>query len=368
MDRQCTVGDVMRVFEEFAPSSLSESYDNVGILVGDAAQIINRCLISIDITEEVVDEAIAGGCNLIVSHHPILFGGIKRINSQSDMGRLLIKAIKNDIAIIAVHTNADRVFEGVSGRMAQKLGLVNCRILSPGGAKILKLVVFVPQTHADKVRDAMFMAGAGTIGNYDCCSFNSDGFGTFRAGSSANPFVGKKGEVHREPEVRVEVVLPSYLQQSVVSAMLGSHPYEEVAYDIFSLENKWSGVGYGIIGELPVPEDETVFLARLKNEFSAGCIRHTSLLGRPVGKVALCGGSGSFLLGNAIGEGADIFVTGDFKYHQFFEAEGKVIIADIGHYESEQFTKELFFELLTKKISNFALCLSKVNTNPIKYF
>ncbi len=362
------VADVMRVFDEFAPASLSESFDNVGLLVGDANMVVRRCLITIDVTEDVVDEAVELGCNLIVAHHPVMFEGVKRINQLSDTGRLIIKAVKNDIAIFAAHTNADRVYNGVSGRMAQKLGLTGCRILSPGGAGLLKLIVFVPSAHAEEVRDAMFNAGAGNIGNYDSCSFNTDGYGTFRAGSEANPYAGSVGELHREPEIRVEVVLPAFQKKSVVAAMLGAHPYEEVAYDIIALHNEWDRVGYGMVGELEHTMEPEEFLALVKKEFNVQYIRHTPFVGRPIKRVALAGGSGSFLLGKTIGAGADIFITGDFKYHQFFEAERRLIIADIGHYESEQFTKELFFELLTKKISNFALCLSKVNTNPIKYF
>ncbi len=368
METQYKVSDVVRVFETFAPAALCEGFDNVGLLIGAMDQPVAKALITIDITEEVVDEALANGCDLIVSHHPIMLNGIKRLNGRNDQERLIIKAIKNDVAIFSAHTNADRVPDGVSGRMAQKLGLVNCQVLEPAAKQLVKLMVYVPATHAPQVREALFQAGAGVIGNYDSCSFNSNGTGTFRAGETANPYVGRPGEMHQEAEVKIEVVLPAFKTKAVVKSMEAAHPYEEVAYDLVPIENHWPQVGYGIIGVLEQAEDEQAFLSKLKSAFNIEHIRHTPFLGRKVKKVALCGGSGSFLLQRAIASGADLFITGDFKYHQFFDAEKSLIIADIGHYESEQFTKELFFELLTKNLSNFALCLSKVNTNPIKYF
>lgn len=368
MGTEYQVKDVVRVFEEFAPAALCEDFDNVGLLVGEMGQPVSKALITIDVTEEVVDEALANGCDLIVSHHPIMLNGIKRLNGRDDQERLIIKAIRNQMAIFSAHTNVDRVLKGVSGRMAQKLGLMNCTVLDPVSKQLLKLVVYVPSTHAAPVRQALFNAGAGGVGNYDSCSFNNQGMGTFRAGEKANPFVGVPGKIHQETEVRIEVVVPALRKQDVLQSMLEAHPYEEVAYDLVPIVNEWPQVGYGIVGELPSGEGETAFLERLKATFKVEYIRHTPLLGRKVKKVALCGGSGSFLLKRAIASGADIFVTGDFKYHQFFEAEKSLIIADIGHYESEQFTKELFCELLTKNLSNFALCLSNVNTNPIKYF
>jgi hypothetical protein len=256
----------------------------------------------------------------------------------------------------------------VSGMMARKLGLVNTTVLQPLNKRLLKLVVYVPEEHAEKVRNAIFEAGAGVIGNYDSCSYNVSGTGTFRAGENTDPFVGEKGKLHFEPEVRIETVMPDFVKNKVVSAMLEVHPYEEAAYDIYTLENEWYGAGPGLTGELPEPMDEKQFLALLKEKFNAGCIKHTSLLGKPVKKVALCGGAGSEFLSAAMRGGADVFVSGDFKYHQFFDAGNRILIADIGHFESEQFTKELFFEILTKKFSNFAIRLSEVNTNPIKYF
>ncbi|WP_430814076.1 Nif3-like dinuclear metal center hexameric protein [Carboxylicivirga sp. RSCT41] len=361
------IQEIINELEQFAPSALKEDFDNVGLLVGEASTEAKGVLITLDITEEVIDEAIERECNLVVSHHPIMLSGLKKINGHNATERIVIKAIQNNIAIYASHTNADSVINGVSGKMCEKLGLENCKILAPKKESLLKLVTFVPNEHADSVREALFKAGAGQIGNYDACSYNLNGEGTFRAGDNTNPFVGQKGEIHQEAEVRIETVLPSYLKGRVVGALLNAHPYEEVAYDLYPLANEWTTTGIGMVGDLPHELDEATFLNRLKNTFNAGCVRYTSLLNKPVKRIALCGGSGSFLLGKAIASKADVFVTGDFKYHQFADAEDRILIADIGHFESEQYTKEVFFEILTKKFSNFAIHLSNVNTNPVNY-
>jgi len=361
------VKDIIKELELFAPPSFQESYDNAGLIVGNSNDAVSAALISLDITEEVVQEAIDRKCDLIISHHPIIMGGIKRLNGNNYVERSVIKAIKNNIAIYACHTNADSVKTGVNGMISKKIGLQNCKILDPKKNSLLKLVTYAPKANADAVRDAIFNGGAGNIGNYDSCSFNTEGTGTFKANADANPHVGNLGELHQEEEIRIETVVPAYLKNKVVSALLKSHPYEEVAFDLFPLENVWNEVGSGMIGELPEAESELDFLKRIKNIFNVGCIKYTSLLNKPVKKVALCGGAGSFLVNKAKALGADVFISGDFKYHQYFDAENQLVIADIGHFESEQFTKELFYELLTKKIPNFAVCLSNVNTNPIKY-
>ncbi len=362
------IKEIIAEIEAFAPSALKEDYDNVGLLVGSGNEEASGALITLDVTEDIIDEAIQNSCNLIVAHHPLIFKGVKNITDKNETGRIIIKAIQNSIAIFAGHTNVDSVFKGVSGRMAEKIGLVNTSVLSPVKNKLLKLVTFVPLEHADNVRGAIFKAGAGVIGNYDSCSYTLTGTGTFRAGEDTNPFAGEKGKLHSEEEVRIETILPDFYKNKVVSALIEAHPYEEVAYDLYALENEWSEIGFGIVGELEKPMDEEDFFAFLKSIFKADCIRHTEFLNRPIKKVALCGGSGSDLLRMAINAGVDVFISADFKYHQFFEAEKRILIADIGHFESEQFTKELFFEILTKKFSNFAVRLSKVNTNPIKYF
>ena len=362
------IKDITNLFEQLAPLGLQESYDNAGLIVGDYNADIDSVLVTLDVTEEIVDEAIEKKVGLIVAHHPIVFSGIKKITGKNYVERSLLKAIKNDIAIYAAHTNLDSVEIGVNGKICEKLDLRDCKILHPVSGQLKKLVSFVPTQHANKVREAVFAAGAGNIGNYDSCSYNLHGEGTFRASENTNPFVGSIGEVHTEKEIRFETVFPAYLQAKVISALFRAHPYEEVAYDIYALDNTYSKAGMGMIGVLTVEMDEKQFLQKLKTTFNTGIIKHTALKDKKVQKIAVCGGAGSFLLKQAIAAGADFFVSGDFKYHQFFDAENKIVIADIGHFESEQFTKELFYELLTKNFPKFAVHLSEVNTNPVFYF
>jgi dinuclear metal center YbgI/SA1388 family protein len=360
--------DITSYLESLAPRSYQESYDNSGLQVGDPSMEINGILITLDVTEEVVREASALGYNLVLSHHPVIFGGLHSITGRTAPERVVRQAIRNDIAIYSGHTNFDAIREGVSASMAGKLGLVNLKILDPMRGRLKKLVVFVPDTHLEQVRSAIFEAGAGHIGAYDQCSFNLEGTGTFRGSGESHPFVGEKGKMHREPETRVETILPDHLAGKVVDAMIKAHPYEEVAYDLYPLDNAYDRAGMGITGELEDPMEEEVFLNLLKDRFRTGVIRHSELTGRSVKKVALCGGAGSSLLDRAIASGADAFITADFKYHEFFRAEGRIVIMDIGHYESEQFTRELFYELLMKKFPKFAIRLSETDTNPIKYF
>jgi len=360
--------DITNFLESFAPLGLQESYDNAGLITGDVNAEITTVLITLDVTEKVVEEAVQKKAQLIVSHHPVVFSGLKKLTGKNYVERTLIKAIKNDIAIYTAHTNLDSVEGGVNHKICEKLGLQNCKILQPAGEQLKKLVTFIPVEQSNQVREAVFNAGAGNIGNYDSCGFTAEGFGSFRGNEESNPFVGKKGEIHTEKEVRFETIFPGYLQGKVVDALLKAHPYEEVAYDIYPLDNKFDKVGMGMIGTLINSVSETEFLQKLKTTFNTGVIKHTALKDKPVNKVAVCGGSGSFLLNAAIAAGADFFVSGDFKYHQFFDAENKIVIADIGHFESEQFTKELFYELLTKKFPKFAVHLSEVGTNPVFYF
>ena len=360
--------EITGYLESLAPASYQESYDNSGLQVGDPSMEINGILVTMDVTEQVVEEASNLGYNLILSHHPVIFGGLNSVTGRTAPERVIRQAIRNDIAIYSGHTNFDSIREGVNGAMADRLGLTGRKILDPVKGKLKKLVVFVPGNHLEQVRSAIFEAGAGHIGAYDQCSFNVEGKGTFRGSAESHPFVGEKGKMHQEPEIRVETILPDHLTGKVVEAMVSAHPYEEVAYDIYPLDNAYEGAGMGMVGELEDPMEEGVFLDFLKDRFRTGVIRHSALLGRPVRKVALCGGAGSFLLGRAMASGADVFVTADFKYHEFFKAEDRIVIMDIGHYESEQFTRELFYELLMKKFPKFAVRLSETDTNPIKYF
>ena len=353
--------------ESIAPLAYQESYDNSGLICGSQDMEITGAVICLDSTEAVIDEAIANKCNLVIAHHPIVFSGIKKFNGKNYVERVIIKAIQNNIAIYAAHTNLDNVYNGVNAKIAEKIGLINCSILAPQNNTIKKLVTYCPDENAPAIREALFAAGGGSIGNYEECSFNANGYGTFKAGPNANPHVGEIGKQHQEKETRIELIYPSYIESKLLKALFVAHPYEEVAYDIVELSNKNQQVGAGMIGELDKEMDETAFLNHLKKVMKAEGIRYTALKGKKVKKVAVCGGSGSFLLGNAKSSGADVFVTADFKYHQFFDAENQIVIADIGHYESEQYTMELFYEILSRKFTTFALHLSKINTNPINY-
>ncbi|MEN8230166.1 MAG: Nif3-like dinuclear metal center hexameric protein [Bacteroidota bacterium] len=360
--------EITRALENLAPLSFQESYDNSGLQVGDPEMEVNGILITLDVTEQVLQEAEDLGFNLVISHHPVIFEGLKSITGRSASERIVKQAIQKEIAIYSGHTNFDAIVGGVNSTMAHRLGLVNQKILDPMSGQLKKLVVFVPGEHLKAVRSAMFEAGAGHIGAYDRCSFNLEGKGTFRGLEGTDPYVGEPGEMHQEPEVRVETIVPAPLTGKVVRAMVDAHPYEEVAYDLYPLDNKFDQGGMGMLGELEDPMDEEVFMSMIKERFGVSVIRHSALLGKPVKSVALCGGAGSFLLGKAKASGADVFVTGDFKYHQFFDADGKIVVMDMGHFESEQFTRELFYDLLMKKFPKFAVRLSKIETNPIKYF
>jgi dinuclear metal center YbgI/SA1388 family protein len=358
---------VLKYIEQFAPPAYQESYDNSGLIVGNPNEKITGVLLCLDSIEAVIDEAIDKECNLIIAHHPIVFGGLKRFNGNNYIERVVMKAIKNDIAIYACHTNLDNVQAGVNAKIAEKIGLINTKILAPKSKVIKKLIAFVPVNAADKVRNALFEAGAGQIGNYDEASFNVVGAGTFRAGENTNPYVGKIGKRQIEAELKIEVIFPFDKQYQIIEAMQEAHPYEEVAYDIYSLDNEHQGIGSGMIGELPEYMETLPFLNHLKETMQTDCVRHTKSLNNPIRRVAVCGGSGQFLLRQAIRQNADVFVTADFKYHQFFDAENKIVIADIGHFESEQFTIELFYDLITKKFDTFAVYCTEVNTNPVNY-
>jgi len=368
MKNQILLSEIISCFESMAPSSLQESYDNSGLQAGDPSQLIRSALVTVDVTEEVIEEALNKGSNLVVSHHPLLFGSLKRITGSTSVERVLLKAIRNNIALLAVHTNLDNAEGGVNAKIAEKLGLTRCHILQPQKGKLRKLVTYIPVDYLHRVRQAVFDAGAGHIGHYDQCSFNMEGNGTFRGDDQTHPFVGEPRKIHTEREVRFETVYPFWNENRIIHALIESHPYEEVAYDIYSLDNAYGKTGAGITGELPQPVEESVFLRKLKETFNIPVIRHSPLINKSVSRVALCGGAGSFLIKDAISAGAQFFVTGDLKYHQFFDAEGRIVLADIGHFESEQFTKELFHELLTKKFPTFAVHLSEVKTNPVEYY
>ncbi len=362
------IRQITAYLEALAPLAYQESYDNAGLIVGDANAEATGVLCTLDATEAVVDEAIAKGCNLIVAHHPIVFKGLKKINGKTYVERTVIKAIKNDVAIYATHTNLDSVTGGVNFKIAEKLGLQNVRILAPKGQVLSKLVTFVPVNDAQRVLDALHEAGAGQIGNYSRASFRSEGTGAYQANPGANPALGEVGEYHKEPEYRIEVIFSNHQQQAILAALRQSHPYEEIAYDLINLANQNQTVGSGAVGELPEALDGVAWLSYLKEHMNLNLVRHTPVLARPIKRVAVCGGTGSFLLPDAMGAGADVFVTADYKYHEFFDADGRMLICDIGHYESEVFTKELISQHLAKKFTTFAVILSETDTNPVRYF
>jgi dinuclear metal center YbgI/SA1388 family protein len=362
------ISEIIEFLEVLAPPAYQEHYDNAGLLTGGSGWECKGVLVTLDATEEVVLEAAAKGCNLVVAHHPIIFSGLKKITGRNYVERSVIAAIKNDIAIYAIHTNLDNVMAGgVNGRIADKLGLEGRRVLLPRVSTLCKLVCWVPVVQVEAVRMAVFGAGAGNIGKYSECSFGVEGTGTFKGGEGAQPFVGQVGVRHSEKEVRLEVILPVHLSRAVVAAMIAAHPYEEVAYDLVPLANEQGGIGAGLVGELALPIEEEALLEKLCGVFGVPVVRHTRLTGRPVRRVAVCGGAGSFLISSALAARANFYITSDVKYHEFMDANDQLVIADIGHFESEQFTVDLLIGHLREKFSSFALLKSDTRTNPVHY-
>ena len=361
------IKDITTCIEEIAPLNYAEDFDNVGLLIGNYTTEITGVLVTLDTLETTIDEAIEKDCNLIVSFHPIIFSGLKKLNGKNYVERVVLKAIKNNIAIYAMHTALDNSFKGVNAKICEVLGIINTKVLIPQKNTLKKLITYVPTDNVNKVRQAIFKAGAGNIGNYDQCSYNAEGYGTYRGNENANPTLGKKGIIHTEKEVLVSVIFEKHKQANIIQALLQAHPYEEVAYDIISLDNINKDIGIGMVGNLKEPIHEIEFLKFVKKTMNTGCVRHSKLLGKPIKKVAVLGGSGSFAIKSAISAKADVYITSDIKYHEFYKAENKLIIADIGHYESEQYTKHLLVDILTKKFPNFAVVLSQRKTNPIYY-
>jgi dinuclear metal center YbgI/SA1388 family protein len=361
------IKDITACIEEIAPLNYAEDFDNIGLLIGNYATEVSGVLVTLDTLEVTINEAIENNCNLIVSFHPIIFSGLKKLNGKNYVERVVLKAIQNNIAIYAMHTALDNSIQGVNAKICEVLGLVNTKILIPQKNTLKKLITYVPSENVNQVRQALFEAGAGNIGNYDQCSYNTEGYGTYRGNENANPTLGKKGILHTEKEVLVSVIFEKHKQSNIIQALLNAHPYEEVAYDILSLDNINKEIGIGMVGNLKEPKNELDFLQFVKKTMHTNCIRHSKLLNKPIKKVAVLGGSGSFAIHNAISAKADVYITSDIKYHEFYKAENELIIADIGHYESEQFTKNLLVDILTKKFPNFAVVLSQRKTNPIYY-
>lgn len=361
------VKDITKSLEQWAPLNYQESYDNSGLIIGDSDQEVKGVLITLDVTEKVLEEARKYECNLVIAHHPLIFKGLKKINSRHWVDRCITFAIKNEIAVYAIHTNLDNVHTGVNRKISDKLRLIKTKVLAPKSGTLSKLVTFVPEENTKDILHAMYDAGGGNIGNYDHCSFRVTGKGTFRPNEKTHPHIGEANKDEIVEENRVEIIFPGERSGNVLNALRKAHPYEEVAYYLSSLDNINQEIGAGMIGELEKEMEVKSFLEYLKEKMELNTVRHTSLHKERVKKIALCGGSGSFLLGSAMNQNADVFITGDFKYHDFFEADNKILIADIGHYESEVFTKDLIYDELNKKFANIALRLSEVNTNPVHY-
>ncbi|HBH06702.1 MAG TPA: Nif3-like dinuclear metal center hexameric protein [Flavobacteriales bacterium] len=360
--------ELVAIFNQFAPMIYQEAYDNTGIQIGEPEKEIQAALLSLDVTEEVIQEAIEKKCNLIITHHPLLFRGLKRISGSSMQERIVLQAIRNDIMIYSAHTNLDAIAGGVNGEIADRLGLRETKILRAKENTLKKLITFCPPDYIDSIRDSLSLTGAGRIGNYDSCSFTVSGTGTFKPLPGSEPFKGQHDKLAREKEVKLEMIFPSHLQNRIITELKSVHPYEEVAFDIIQLSNTNPEIGSGIIGNLKAPMKTTDFMDMVKLTFKAPVIRHTDLHKDEIETVALCGGSGSFLLSDAIQQKADVFLSSDFKYHDFFGSEGKITILDIGHYESEQFTTSVIARLLKQNLATFAVHFSKVNTNPVNYY
>jgi dinuclear metal center YbgI/SA1388 family protein len=358
--------EIIKELHRLAPPVYQESYDNSRLLYNSTNQEINAALVCLDVTEKIIEEAIEKKVGLIISHHPLIFSGIKALTGKNEVERAFVKAIKNDIAIFALHTNLDNMSKGVNAKIAEKLGIDKPKILAPKKGVLKKLVVFVPKKEVDTLSEALWIAGAGAIGEYDQCSFKSEGTGSFRPSAQANPSLGERGSLHKEQEYRLEVLVEQHCLSAVLNAMYANHPYEEVAYELYSIENEHQHIGSGMYGDLAEPIDAMTFLKQIKNTFG-GMLRYTHLPTSKIQRIAWCGGSGSFLLENAKRVGAELFLSSDFKYHQFFEADNEILIADIGHYENEQFTISLIAEYLRKKFPTFAVVLTENSTNPINY-
>ncbi len=363
-----TVAQIAAGLEELAPLPFAEDFDNVGLLVGDPQMEVTGVLVTLDTLEDVLAEATAKGCNLVVSFHPILFQGLKRLTGATYVERVVARAIGQRIAIYSMHTALDNVREGVNRKLCEVLGLERARTLIPRKGIIKKLVTYVPEGARQALLEKLFEAGAGELGNYTHCSFSTPGEGSFLPGQQASPAIGERGSLQLEPEQQLHLTFTAEREKAVLQALQQHHPYEEVAYELSTLENAYQHLGMGMVGELEAPMEEKAFLQRLKERLRTPCIRHSPLTGKPVSRVAVLGGSGAFAIGAARAAGADVLVTADVKYHQFFQAEGQMVIADVGHYESEQFTKNLLLDYLTEKFPNFAIHLSETQTNPVNYF
>lgn len=361
------ISEITGAIEKYAPLWLQEEWDNAGLQVGDTDREATGAVLCVDATEAIVDEAIDRGVNLVISHHPLLFRGLKRITGRTATERIVAKALKHDIAIYSAHTNMDSAPGGVSWATGRRAGLTAMRTLVPQQGRLMKLAVFVPSAYSNAVSEALWNAGAGRMGNYDRCAYMTDGRGTYRPLPGADPAIGTVGQSHTEAETRIEVVFPTAISGRVVQAMLKAHPYEEPAFDLIPLANDITSAGLGVIGSLKTPMPASEYIAWVKQALGIGAIPYAGDARRMVHRVALCGGAGAEFIGNAIAAGADLYMCGDLKYHDFTTHADSIVLADIGHYESEQCTKEIFYDIIQKNFPNFATYYAEEDKNPISY-
>jgi dinuclear metal center YbgI/SA1388 family protein len=361
------VAELLKKIEEIIYPSWQEHYDNAGFQIGNPTDELTGVVVSLDVTFDVLNFAVQEGANLIISHHPMFFHPLKNILLDNERGKLVAYCIENKLNIYSIHTNLDKSALGINYSIAEELGLKNIETLAPEKGYLKKLVTFCPHEFADKVRDAIFQAGAGVIGNYDSCSYNVEGYGTFKGNEQTNPFVGEKGKLHKEPETRIETIFPAEKEAKVIEALLTSHPYEEVAYDIYSLDNIWPQVGLGAVGYLFQPMPLDVFLQEVKRIFEVPFVKYSKGFQTEIKRVAVCGGTGISLLSRAVASGADVFITSDIKYHDFQQAYGKIHLIDVGHYEMEMLGMKKIYEYIFKLLHNFAKVKLYRNQNIVQY-
>ena len=363
-----TIKHFITKIEKIIPLAQAEDFDNVGLLCGNPEREITSVLICHDALESVVEEAVQKNANVILTFHPIIFSGLKSITGKNYVEKAVLKAIENKIAIIALHTALDNHYFGVNHRICRELGLDQLKILIPKKENLLQLITYVPVDYAEQVKKALFEAGAGNIGFYDECSFSIGGEGTFRPIDGSNPFLGKKGTTEKVNEIQLSVIFEKFKKNQIISAMKFAHPYEEVAYQIYAIENENQYSGLGMFGELSEEMEEKEFLNFVKEKFDLKIIRHSSFTNKKIKKVAVLGGSGASGIKNALQNQCDAYLTADMKYHDFFTAENRILLCDIGHFESEQFVVQQLYEILSEKFTTFAVSKSSINTNPVNYF
>lgn len=363
-----TIQKVIAEIEKHIAMPQAEDFDNVGLLCGLPERNVSGILVCHDALENVVDEAIQRNCNLIVCFHPIIFSGLKSLTGKNYVERAVLKAIENKVAIYAIHTAFDNDYYGVNAGICNLLGLKNLKILQPKKNNLKQLNVYVPKDYSEKVKEALFSAGAGNIGFYDECSFKVEGKGTFRPTEGSNPFSGEQNVRENADEDMISVIFESFKQNQLIAAMKSAHPYEEVAHQIYQIDNENQYSGLGMYGEFETEMDEREFMSFVKEKFNLNIIKHSDFNQKKIRRVGVLGGSGASGIKAALSKKCDAYLTGDLKYHDYFLAESKMLICDIGHYESEQLVSQQLFEILSQKFSTFAILKSSEKTNPVNYF